>query len=189
MNDLHGGRGTNSQGIENFDLKFGAAEMSFEEVECIFLFRERNKASNTVEGVLSSSGASQMVTGASERDSPNPADLARSLALLREAVPTSQEALSLLLLPELEEPLAKDECCGCCAVAGTHRLSDPPHCVQRGRNYCQERNPEAVSSSGQNSQFPLCLLGLLTCAAIKTMKILSIYFQGLCVAVSLQDGP
>lgn len=101
--------------------------------------------------VLSSSGSSQMVTGASERDSPNPAQawrlrltFARSLALFGEAFPTchwdhSQEALSLLLLLELEEPFAKAECCGCCAVAGTPRLSDPPHCVQRGRNYCQER--------------------------------------------------
>lgn len=126
MNDLHGGRGTNSQSIENFDLKFGTTEMSFEELGCIFLFRESKRPQARWKGclrgaapelgVLSSSGASQMAPGASERDSPNPAQawrlrltFASSLALFGEAVPTghwdhSPEALSLPLLWNSRSP-------------------------------------------------------------------------------------
>lgn len=104
-------------------------------------------------GALSSSGASQMVTGASETDSPNPAlawrlllTFARSLALFGEAVPTvhwghSQEALSLLLLWEPEEPFA--ELSVVAAHGGRHTQAVRPHTVCSGHKPLPRKKPRS----------------------------------------------
>lgn len=67
-------RRINSKGVENFDLKFGAAEMLVEEPGCIFLFQAAKRPHSMMQAyslwkaitelsVLGSSGTGQMVTG------------------------------------------------------------------------------------------------------------------------------